>query len=117
VLVNQSDETYRKPTIVVKALGADGKIVADMHGFKIYVKEANRSNGFEKGWNTRYITDFSNGVRFYVRGNEFTRQLDCFVNCIQRKQPENVASFAEAFKTDLIIERIREDATQSSRGF
>lgn len=114
IIVNQSDETYRKPTIIVRALGTRGKVIADMHAFKLYLKDTDGDNGFNKGWNTRYLTDLSRGVRFYVRGNEFTRQLDYFVDCAEKKQSENIASFSEAHKTDMAIELIRKDALRIS---
>jgi hypothetical protein len=48
-----------------------------------------------------------------VRGNEFTRQLDYFIDCIEGKATENVASFAEGLKTDMLMEEIAKDATRS----
>ena len=113
IMVNWSDETFRKPTNIVKILGTKGKIVADKHAYKIYLKEVNHNNGFHQGWNTRYITDFAKSVRFYVRGNEFTRQLDYFIDCIEQKRTENISSFAEALKTDIIMEKITKDAERS----
>ena len=67
-------------------------------------------NGFDEGWNTRYITDFAKSVRFYLRGNEFTRQLDYFIDCIEGKSTENVASFAEGLKDGYPHGRDQEDA-------
>ena len=90
-----------------------GKIIADKHAYKIYLKEANHNSGFHQGWNTRYITDFAKSVRFYVRGNEFTRQLDYFVDCIEHKQTGNISSFGEALKTDIIMDEIRKDANRT----
>jgi predicted dehydrogenase len=113
IMVNWSDETYRKPTNIFKVLGTKGKIIADKHGYKIYLKEANPDEGFNEGWNTRYITDFAKSVRFYVRGNEFTRQLDYFVDCIKEGNFENISSFEEAHKTDVIMDNIRKDAARS----
>ena len=81
--------------------------------YKIYLKEPNPDNGFHEGWNTRYITDFAKSVRFYVRGNEFTRQLDYFVDCIKGNRFDNVSSFEEAHKTDVIMESIGQDAVRS----
>ena len=113
IMVNWSDETYRKPTNVIKFLGTKGKIQADKHAYKIFLKEPNQSYGFSKGWNTRYITDFAKSVRFYVRGNEFTSQLDNFIDCIEHGETVNDSSFSEALKTDIIMEKIREDAARS----
>jgi predicted dehydrogenase len=113
IMVNWSDETYRKPTNIVTIFGSKGKIIADKHAYKIYLKEPDPENGFREGWNTRYITDFAKSVRFYVRGNEFTRQLDYFINCIEEGQTNNISSFAEALKTDIIMEEITQDAARS----
>lgn len=62
--VNWSDQAYRKPANIVKIFGTKGKIVADKHAYKIYMREADEKQGFEVGWNTRYITDFAKSVRF-----------------------------------------------------
>ena len=113
IMVNWSDETFRKPTNIVTIFGTSGKIIADKHAYKIYLKEADQANGFHQGWNTRYITDFVKSVRFYVRGNEFSRQLDYFVDCIEQKRTDNIASFAEALKTDVVMEEITRDAARS----
>jgi predicted dehydrogenase len=114
IMVNWSDETFRKPTNIVTIFGTKGKIVADKHTYKIYLKEPNHNRRFHKGWNTRYITDFAKSVRFYVRGNEFTRQLDYFVDCIEKGHMNNISSFAEAYKTDAVMEEIVNDANRLS---
>ena len=113
IIANWSDESYRKPTNIFTILGTKGKIIADKHAYKIFLRDSDDSNGFQKGWNTRYITDFSKSVRFYVRGNEFTRQLDYFVDCIENERKGNISSFAEALKTDVIMEEVTENAAQS----
>ena len=109
IFVNWSDESIRRPTNRLIIFGSLGKIIADQHAYKIFLKEDHPLNGFKKGWNTRYITDLSDNIRFYVRGNEFTRQLDYFINCIQEESTENLSSFYEAFKTDNIMNQIVAD--------
>jgi predicted dehydrogenase len=111
--VNWSDASYRKPTNIVKIFGTKGRIVADKHAYKVFLREASPEHGFNEGWNTRYITEFAESVRFYVRGNEFTRQLDYFVDCIGKKKFDNTASFAEAHKTDAVMEDITRDTLRS----
>ena len=110
IMVNWSDETYRKPANIVTIFGTKGKIIADKHAYKLYLKEARPERGFEKGWNTRYLTEFGKPVRFYLRGNEFTAQLDYFIDCIEQKRAENVACFSDGVKTDIVMEEIRQDA-------
>jgi len=114
LLANWSDVTCRKPMYQIELLGKNGKIIANQHDYRAYLRIAEKTLGFQEGWNIRHITDFAQPVRFYVRGNEFTRQLDYFINCIINKKTENRCSLAEALVTDRIIERIAEDCGQSS---
>lgn len=110
VTVNWSDESFRKPANIVSFFGTRGKIIADKHAYKIFLKEDPPQNGFHEGWNTRYITDFARSVRVYVRGNEFTRQLDYFVDAILERQVDNLAGFSEGHETDVLMEKITIDA-------
>lgn len=106
LIVNWSDVSVRKPVNRVEIIGDMGKIIADKHAYKIYLKKADPSSGFHAGWNTRNITEFSRGVHFYIRGNEFSSQLAYFVSAIEGKHPVNISSFEEAMKTDYIIHDI-----------
>jgi predicted dehydrogenase len=110
ITVNWSDESYRKPTNIVTFFGTKGRIVADKHAYKIYLKEDNPENGYHKGWNNRYITDFAKSVRVYLRGNEFTRQLDSFVDAIANGEYDTLSGFKDAYQTDLLMDKIRMDA-------
>ena len=114
IYANWSDETYRTPTNTLTILGSKGKIVADRHSFKIFLKKEDSINKFNHGWNTRHITDIAKSVRFYVRGNEFTRQLEYFIGCIENRQLENISGFKEAIKTDIIMKKIELDASKKS---
>jgi predicted dehydrogenase len=110
LIVNWSDPSFRKPSYRIYILGRYGKIIADLHGYKIYFKDTPQSSEYGKGWNTRYITDLKAPVRFYVRGNEFTKQLDYFIDCILNNSPRNICSFKEGLITDEIIESIIRDS-------
>jgi predicted dehydrogenase len=108
--VNWSDESCRKPVNRVEFFGTKGKLIADKHCCKMFLREPAPASGFSPGWNIRHITDLARPVRFYLRGNEFTNQLDYFVESIRRQRQENVCSFAEGWKTDVLIERIAADS-------
>ena len=110
IKVNWSDAAYRKPTNIVTITGTKGKIAANKHEYKVFFVDEPFREGFHKGWNTRYITDIAESVRIYVRGNEFTRQLDYFVDCILRQQPAARSDFEEAFKTDVLMDKITRNA-------
>ncbi len=115
VLANWSDPSYRKPTYRFEVLGRAGKIVADLHAYRVFFRTPPRIEGFSQGWNERYVTDFVAPCRFYLRGFEFTRQLDHFIDCISGRQQCGIASFAEGLRTDAVIARIRKDAQHASR--
>jgi predicted dehydrogenase len=110
LLCNWSDASYRKPAYRFEILGKKGKIVADLHEYKVFFREDPGIDGLSQGWNQKYVTDFYEPVRFYVRGFEFTRQLDYFVDCVKNVQPALICSFKDGFQTDVLIDRIRQDA-------
>lgn len=114
LMVNWSDPSFRKPSYRMEIFGRKGKIVADLHAYKAFFKDKPETEGFSKGWNMRYITDFAEPVRFYVRGYEFTRQLDYFIDCILNKTTDNICSFAAGLATDRVIEMIIKDAGERS---
>jgi len=107
--VNWSDESYRKPTNNIEIFGAEGKIIADQHGIKIFCKNGSKSENLRIGWNTIYITDIFSPVPFYVRGNEYTSQLYHFIDCIIDQQKSNKCTFKDASKTLNVIEEIFRD--------
>ena len=117
VLANWSDLSYRKPTNRIEILGKNGKIIADQYSYKVFLEKDNEENNLVKGWNTRYITDLAESVRFDVRGRSYTRQLDYFIDCMENGSVDNIANFAEAFKTDEVLNAIAVDALKSPQEY
>ena len=107
--VNWSDETYRKMSTSITVLGKNGKIICDATEIKIFLKEAAPKVGFEKGWTIKYITDFAIPVNFYLRGEEYSAQIDHFIDCITSKKQTSYNSFEQGLYTDKVIEMIIED--------
>ncbi len=60
-----------------------------------------------KGWNVRYTTDLTQPVEFYIRGEEYSAQLETFRDRVAGKSKEAVNSFADARCTDATIHMIR----------
>lgn len=110
LLVNWSDETYRKMSTSITVQGKNGKIICDATEIKIYLKNGDTSENLEKGWTIKYITDFAIPVDFYLRGEEYSAQIDYFVNCVEQNQQAHYNSFEQAMYTDSVIEMILEDA-------
>jgi len=113
--VNWSDTSYRKPTNRIEIFGDGGRVLADQHSLKIFLNEQNNTYQLRQGWNTLYITDIFRPVPFYVRGNEFTRQLYHFVDCIQKKESVNQCTFADGVNTLEVIEEIFNDYERNGK--
>lgn len=113
IMVNWSDESYRKPFNRIEIFGTKGKIIADRQEYRLYLREVDSNSHFEKGWNIHYLPELEKGVRFSVRGSDYTNQLDHFIDCIENNRA-TLCTFADALRTDFVIEKIKKDfATRS----
>jgi len=108
--VNWSDETYRKMSTSLTVIGKKGKIICDATEIKIYLKDANSREALSKGWTIKYITDFAIPVNFYLRGEEYSAQIDNFVDCILKNKKSEINSFRKALLTDKVIELLISDS-------
>jgi len=115
LLANWSDASYRKPTCHFEVLGRHGKIMANPYSYKVFFRKDPELEGFSQGWNERYFAAIARPVRFFVRGFEFTRQLDYFIDRILERKPSEVCSFEDGLETDLIIDRIRRSGENGGR--
>ncbi len=107
--VNWSDETYRKMSTILTVQGKNGKIICDATEIKIFLKEESKKEGLDKGWTIKYITDFAIPVKYYLRGEEYSAQIDQFIDSIKNKKPVENNSFEEGLYTDKVIEMIIND--------
>ena len=105
--VNWSDDTIRKMSTSVTINAKGGKLVSDANELKVYFKDNNCPKGYSKGWNVKYVTDLTKEVAFYLRGEEYSAQVDYFVQAVQGKVPNNINSFESAWHTDNAISLIR----------
>lgn len=110
IFVNWSDPTVRKATNQIEISGSQGKIVANKQEIKLYLNESNDQFNFQKGWNEIYITDLNTDVGFYLRGEDFSRQLQYFSDLLQGKLNVPVSSLQSAAITDRIISEIYKNA-------
>jgi predicted dehydrogenase len=116
ISVNWSDESYRKMTVKVTAWGAAGKLYADRQECQAFLRtDAPDIEGYTKGWNVRYTTELTDPVWFYVRGEEYSAQVDYFIQCILAGKRENLNSFASAAKTDQVLSMLQDDAAGVSK--
>lgn len=109
--VNWSEETYRKMSTTITLYGKKGKIVVDRQECKIYLKEPNSKFNLDKGWNVLYTTDLTQPVWFYLRGEEYSAQIDYFIQSIKLNRISGAMnSFDSALQTDSVIDMLIQDA-------
>lgn len=108
---NWSDATQRKMSVRVEVWGTGGKITADRQECHVFLRnEPPADSGLRAGWNVRHVPDLIEPVRYYVRGEEYTLQLDRFVESVAMGRIDEDYSFASAHETDVVLDRIRRDA-------
>ncbi len=108
--VNWSDDTHRKMSTSVTIMGTQGKIISDANELKVFLKDGNLPEGYSKGWNIKYITELTEQVDFYLRGEEYSAQVDYFVKAAQGKLPNSVNTFESAWLTDRAISIIKQSS-------
>lgn len=112
LLVNWSDITYRKMSTSITVQGSKGKIICDANELKVYFNSNEFPEGYSKGWNVKYVTDLTDPVAFYLRGEEYSSQVDYFIKAVQGKVPNTINSFQSAWHTDKVISLIKQSANQ-----
>jgi predicted dehydrogenase len=108
--VNWSEETYRKMSTIITLYGKKGKMVVDRQECKIYLKEPNSRFNLDRGWNVLYTTDLTQPVWFYLRGEEYSAQIDYFIKSIRLNRISGaINSFDSALQTDSVIDMLIQD--------
>jgi predicted dehydrogenase len=111
VAVNWSDESCRKMTTRITAWGTGGRIYADRQECQVYLRgNAPIPDGYQEGWNVRYTTELTEPVGFYLRGEEYSAQIDHFVKRVKHGGVEGLNCFESAAATDRVIAMMVEDA-------
>jgi predicted dehydrogenase len=115
ISVNWSDESYRKMTTRVTVWGTAGRIVADRQECQVYLRhDAPRPPGYEPGWNVRYTTELTEPVWFYLRGEEYSAQINHFIERIEEARPDGLNGFDSAAVTDGVIAMMLADAEKGA---
>ncbi|MCB0464342.1 MAG: Gfo/Idh/MocA family oxidoreductase [Aequorivita sp.] len=105
--INWSDGSVRKATNNIEITGSKGKILASKQELSIFLTEANKELNLEKGWNQMYVTDENMDVPYYLRGEDFSRQLIEFSDLLNGKIEESISSFYSASITDRLLEETK----------
>jgi predicted dehydrogenase len=108
--VNWCDDSYRKMSTSLTVNGKKGKIICDATELKIFLNEADSKENLPKGWTTKYLTDLAIPVDFYLRGEEYSAQINHFIDCVVKNSQTQINSFEQALYTDKVIEIIIADS-------
>ncbi|WPR73532.1 Gfo/Idh/MocA family oxidoreductase [Algoriphagus sp. NG3] len=111
ISVNWSDETYRKMSTSITIIGTEGKIESDANELKVYFKGDKFPKGYSKGWNVKYVTDLTDEVAFYLRGEEYSAQIDYFIKSVKGENSHDINTFDSAWRTDKSISLIKKQSS------
>ena len=115
--VNWSDESFRKMSTKISVWGTNGRITADRQECQIYLREPSAAlPGVPAGWTVRYTTDLTQGVWFYLRGEEYSAQIDYFVQSIQQRRTDGENNFRSAVQADRVVSMILAESNSSGPG-
>lgn len=110
---NWSDESFRKMSLKICLWGANGRINVDRQELQVYLRAAAAAApDLRPGWNVRYTTDLTQAVWFYLRGEEYSAQIDHFVQAINSRGTA-VSNFRSASDTALVAAMLVRDAAKA----
>ncbi|SDV04325.1 Predicted dehydrogenase [Microlunatus sagamiharensis] len=110
--INWSDESQRKMSTKITIWGTQGRISADRQEVQAYLRDGDLAPaGYTAGWNVKYTTELTDEVWFYVRGEEYSAQVDAFVSRVEAGKLEGRNNFDAAAVTDRSIAMIVADAS------
>jgi len=107
---NWSDDSYRKMSVKISLWGTNGRINVDRQEIQFYLRSVpDPGIGLVQGWNVRYTTELTPPVWFYVRGEEYSAQINEFVQAINTHRAA-LSSFQSAADAALVADMMRRDA-------
>ncbi|GAB3920739.1 hypothetical protein GCM10011575_17520 [Microlunatus endophyticus] len=120
VSVSWSDDSVRKMTTRVTLWGTRGRIFADRQECQVYLRDGSPlltsgTEQYRQGWNVKYTTELTAPVDFYLRGEEYSAELERFVDRCSNGEVEGVNSFDDAVITDQTIQTMIDDAQRGAQ--
>lgn len=105
--VNWSDETYRKMATELTVLGSNGKMIVDSTELKLFLRKPIEDASYGTGWNIKHINTLTQPANYFLRGEEYSNQLDYFIDSIASRKMNTINNFATAWQTDKVIHLIK----------
>lgn len=114
---NWSDESFRKMSVKVTVWGANGSICADRQEIQVYLRESvPQAPELVPGWNVRYTTQLTPPVWFYLRGEEYSAQIDHFIQSVKQGSRDTLCTFRAAAAVDFVAAMMLKDAQRTRLG-
>ena len=113
--VSWSEESYRKMSTKITIYGKKGRIEANAQEIKLYRNKSNTQNNHGSGWDLTYITDHTNPVEFYLRGEEYSAQIYDFIDHVETKNLNSINSIELSGETDRVVELLVKDDVEGKR--
>lgn len=115
--VNWSDDSFRKMSTKVTVWGSNGRVTADRQECQVYLREASQVLAdTSAGWTVRYTTELSKAVWFYLRGEEYSGQIDYFVQSVKQRRLDGENCFRSALRADRVVAMILADSARAATG-
>lgn len=105
--VNWSDESFRKMSMKISVWGTNGRLNVDRQECQLFLRVPHKGlPDIPPGWTIRYTTDLTKEVWFYLRGEEYSAQIDYFVESIKQGRTDGINNFRSALEADRVVAMI-----------
>jgi predicted dehydrogenase len=105
--VNWSDDSHRKMSTKVTVWGTNGRLTADRQECQVYLRrESEQLPGYTAGWTVKYTTELTDEVWFYLRGEEYSAQIDHFISNVSAGRTDGTNTFRSAIEADRVARSI-----------
>jgi len=111
--VSWSEESFRKMSTKIAISGRKGRVEANAQEVKVY-RNKSENPPEEAGWQLSYLTDYTQPVDFYLRGEEYSAQVDDFIARLEAGSLQSVNAIQSAGETDRVIELLIEDSERGA---
>jgi predicted dehydrogenase len=101
--INWCNSKLRKASNTIHAEGEYGSFHANKQEINFELKHDCEQFGYSKGQHSVYITDLKLNVEYYLRGEDFSRQMFYFSNEVNRIEQTRTACVEGAVVTDRMI--------------
>lgn len=114
ISANWSDDSFRKMSTTISVWGTKGRLIVGRQDLSLYLRRAkDMPAGLSAGWTTRYAPSLTQPVQYYLRGEEYSAQIEHFAACIRQRELKNRSDFRSAISTDIVVDWIRKDAADT----